>query len=103
MKAIISLVGGPIRLGEKRGRFAQDLIRLSELPVLPLQLLEAFTFSLQEPPLWVLLTLCKAHPVSQRLRAATELLGDTDDRSPLRRVLLGLLQDESDRSLPDLC
>src|SRR3546814_8517847 len=80
------------RGGKTGRRLAQDLVRLPELAVLPLQLLDPRPIRARRPRPRPLIALGLPHPPAQRLRRAADLAGNRADRSPLRAVLARMLQ-----------
>src|SRR3546814_3355730 len=77
------------RGGKTGRRLAQDLVRLPELAVLPLQLLDPRPIRARRPRPRPLIALGLPHPPAQRLRRAADLAGNRADRSPLRAVQIG--------------
>src|SRR3546814_9169608 len=81
-----------LRRGKIGRRLAQDLVRLPELAVLPLQLPDPRPIRARRPRPRPLIALGLPHPPAQRLRRAADLTGNRADRSPLRAVLARMLQ-----------
>src|SRR5690625_2181733 len=103
MNAVITSVGGRVPPGRKtQGRLPQDLISLPEFPVLPLQLLEALTFSFPGLSFRNQLLLSMTNPFTQRFCCAAQLFSYSTDRSPLRLVLRTLLRNQPYSPLPEL-
>src|SRR3954470_14003121 len=90
------------RLGEIRGRLAQDLVGALQLTILALEILEPHTLVGGEARSNASVSLMLAHPAAQRLRRAAELLGYRPDRRPLRSVLGLVLQDHPHGTLSHL-
>ena len=91
-----------LRLSEIRRCLAQDLIRPTQLAVLPLQKLEPLLLVRGEPGSLPRIAFCSPHPEPQRFRGATNLAGDRGDRPPLGLLLRLMLLHQPDCPLLDL-
>jgi hypothetical protein len=69
-------VAAELRLGEKRTRQAQDLVRLAQLAHFSLKRLDAFLFGSSRPGPLAGIALLLADPAAQRLGCAADLSGD---------------------------
>jgi hypothetical protein len=72
-------VAAELRLGEKRTRLAQDLVRLAQLAHVSLERLDAIIFGSSRPGPLTGITFLLADPAAQR---AADLGGDRCDRCP---------------------
>ena len=78
------------------------LIGPPELTDFTLQLLHPGPFVGAQPRPTSAVALGQAHPVTQRLRGAADLLRHRPDRRPLRVMLLFVIEHQPDGSLPHL-
>jgi ABC-type amino acid transport substrate-binding protein len=79
-----------------------DLVGPAQLAVVTLELLHPFTFLAGQPGAITGIDLGLAHPVAQRLGADAQLLGHPAHRAVALTLFGGRLEDEADRSLPQL-
>ena len=86
---------------QKGRRLAQDLVGPLELKVLSLQALDFLALLAGKPRPLSQITLVLPNSQPEGLCLAADSRGNTDDRSPLRIVLLALLSDHPNRSFPD--
>ena len=102
MKATVTSVGGLApRAREKRRGLPQNLVRSLELPILPLQRLHPVPlFGRQARPA-SRVTLGLAHPMTQRLGGAADLVSHRPDRRPLRVVLMRVIEHHPTGTLRD--
>src|SRR5690606_29096437 len=92
-----------VELGrEEKRRRPQDLIRPTQLPVLPLQLLQPLPVVCAQPRTRTLIDLRPANPLTHRLRRRTEHLSDRTNRLPLRPISSLALTDQPHRTTPHL-
>src|SRR5579863_10236187 len=91
-----------LRPEESRGRL-QDLVRPPELFHLALEFAKPRPLVRREPRTRAAVDFGTPHPDSQRLVVDPGLFRDRLDRLPLRGVFVGMLEDQADRSLADLC
>src|SRR5215210_6213544 len=87
---------------EESRRRLEDLVRAPQLTVLALELLDPLRLNRAHTRPGAVIDLGLPDPRTQRLRRHPELLGDRDDRCPLRRILTLGLEDHPRRALPDL-
>src|SRR5690554_2945293 len=80
----------------------QDLIGPAQFPVLPLQTLETLPLIRTQPRLSALIDLNPPHPLTDRLRRRTQLLGNRNDRLPLRVAMLLSLEHHPNSPIPQL-
>ena len=78
--------------------FAQDLIGLAKLAVLPLQGLELGGYVRGQARLAPAVALGLANPLMQRLRSATDLARNRDQRCPTRRMFMLVIQNHPHRA-----
>ena len=81
---------------------AQNLIRLAQLTVLPLQRLETKKLVTGRQRALSVITLCAPHPFAQGLRRAADLRGNRLERRPLRRMILLMIQNQANGALANL-
>src|SRR5690625_2245540 len=91
-----------LRLCKIGASLAQDLVGLSQFTHLALERLDLFALFRGGTGLQAQIALGLANPVEKRLVSTADLLGNRTDRSPLRAVLMLLIQHHPDRSFPDL-
>src|SRR5690606_30323928 len=80
----------------------QDLIGPAQFPLLPLQTLEPLPLIRPQPRLSALIDLHPPHPLTDRLRRRTQLLGNRNDRLPLRIAMLLSLEHHPNSPIPQL-
>ena len=101
MKVTITLLGAQ-RLGEKRGRLPQNLVGPLEFEVFAFELRQALAFAGGQAGTFTRVLFGPAHPPPQRLHRAAQVLGDQSHAGPLRGMLVGVVEDHSDRSVTQL-
>src|SRR5579863_6048036 len=87
-----------LRLGKIGASFAQDLIGLAKLAVLPLQGLELGGYVRGQARLAPAVALGLANPLMQRLRSAADLARNRDQRCPTRRMFMLMIQNHPHRA-----
>src|SRR3954453_5365625 len=88
--------GTKIRI--ERDGFAQDLIRLAKLSLLPLQRSDPLTFVTGEPSPMPPVALGLPHPLPQRLACAANLRCNGSNCRPLRSMIAAMLQHHAHRT-----
>src|SRR6202044_3501633 len=87
-----------LRLGKIGASFAQDLIGLAKLAVLPLQGLELGGYVRGQARLEPAVALGLANPLMQRLRSADDLARNRAQRCPTRRMFMLMIQNHPRRA-----
>src|ERR1700690_4121773 len=90
--------GGGIHAIKIGASFAQDLIGLAKLAVLPLQDLELGGYVRGQARLAPAVALGLANPLMQRLRSAADLARNRDQRCPTRRMFMLMIQNHPHRA-----
>src|ERR1700677_206470 len=87
-----------LRLGKISASFAQDLVGLAKLAVLPLQRLELGGYVRGQARLAPAVALGPANPLMQRLGRAADLARNRDQRRPTRRMFMLVIQNHPHRA-----